>query len=148
MQGSLKNLTEALKKFDARELSLAEVVKEFVLFFEQMNGQAEKVPADKREEFTNRFIEATQKLVVLIRPYMDAIQLSEEKLISTLENPDFFDPDDWKAVYEAKERLAEIATALLPHLSTLPKLSEPLEKESLKKGKTPVHTPRSKWMKS
>jgi hypothetical protein len=148
MKNIVRNLTETLKKFDRREILLPEVTKEICLFFEALNVEAQKVSAEKREEFTIQFIETTQAMLTLIRPYIESIPLGNEKLISSLDNPDFFDPDDWKAVQEAKERLTELSRSILPHLSLTPKLGEKIEQEHLRKGEAPQHAPRSKWLKS
>jgi len=148
MKNIVQNLTETLKKFDHREILLPELTKEFCRFFEVLNAEAQKVSAEKKEEFTIQFIETTQALLALIRPYIELIPLGNEKLISSLDNPDFFDPDDWKAVQEAKELLTELSRSILPHLSLTPKLGEKIEKENLRKGEAPEHAPRSKWLKS
>jgi hypothetical protein len=84
----------------------------------------------------------------MIRPYIDKIEIAEEKLIMTLESPDFFDPDLWAMVRNAQDRITEVTTTLLPKLSTLPKIEEVKEQESLRKKAPPKHAPRSKWMKS
>lgn len=150
MEDSFKNLTDALQKFDAGEIILPEIVKQFVHFFDQIHRDAEKLSDEKREAYTHRFIETAEKLITLLRPYIKAVPIDDEKLIMSLDNPDFFDPDEWKAVSDAKEKIGEIARNLLPYLSTLAKPEESIEQEKLKKTKseTPKHPPRSKWMKS
>ena len=144
----MQKLTEALKKFDQREILLPALTKEFCQFFESLNTEVITISTEKKEEFTLQFIETTQTLLTLIEPYLEAIPLGNEKLISSVDNPDFFDPDDWKAVQEAKDRLTELSSSLLPHLSLAHKPGESVEQENLRKGEAPQHTPRSKWLKS
>jgi hypothetical protein len=57
MTDSLQKLTETLQKFEIGKASLAEVSKEFVRLFEELNSQAEKISADNKEEYAMKFVE-------------------------------------------------------------------------------------------
>jgi len=148
MKNRLRNLIETLQKYELGNADFSEVAKEFVRFFEELSNEAEKVIPEKKEEFATQFIDIIHQLVAVINPYIDLISLGEENLLSSLDNPSYFDADQWKSAQEAKEHLGEIARRLLPHLATASKLEG--VQESLKedqKKQTP-RAPKSKWMKS
>lgn len=148
MKNTLQNLIETLQNYEQNNAILPEVAKEFVRFFEQMNQAAEKITADKKEEFATQFVEIAHQLVNVINPYIDLIPLSEENLLSSLDNADYFDLQQWKSMQEAKEHIGQFARTLLPHLATIPKLES--AKESLKEDqkKKPPRASKSDWMKS
>ena len=147
MKNRLQNLTETLQKFEAGKASLPEIAKEFVRLFEELNTEAAKISASQKEEFATQSVEMFHQLAALINPYIDQIPLGEENLLSSLDNPSYFDADDWESASEAKDRIGEMARRLLPHLATIPKLVE--SQDSLKKDKKlPPRAPKSEWMKS
>ncbi len=147
MKNSLQNLTEPLQRFEAGKISLPEIAKEFVRLFEKLNALAEKSSADHKEEFASQLVETFHELAVLINPYIDMIPLGEENLLSSLDNPNYFDADDWKSALEAKEQIGEIARKLLPYLATIPQLKE--SQGTLRKDKKePPRASKSQWMKS
>jgi hypothetical protein len=145
MKNSLQNLTETLQKFEIGKVSLQEMAKEFVRFFEQLHSQAEK--GANKEEMATKAVEALQQLAGVIQPYIDVIPLGEDNLLASLDNPSYFDADEWKSAQEAKERLGELVRQLLTHLATVPQLEE--SQETLKKDKKqPPRASKSQWMKS
>ena len=148
MKNTLQNLIETLQNYEHNNAILPEVAKEFVRFFEQIDREAEKITPDKKEEFATQFIEIAHQLVTVINPYIELIPLSEENLLSTLDDPNYFDADLWKSVQEAKGRIGELARRLLPHLATIPQLDETQQSLKEDKKKHPPRAPKSKWMKS
>jgi hypothetical protein len=148
MKNRLQNLIETLQKYELAKASLSEVAKEFVRFFEELSNEAEKVTPEKKEEFATQFVDIIHQLVAVINPYIDLIPLGEENLLSSLDNPNYFDADQWKSAQEAKEHLGEIACRLLPHLSTAPRLEGTQESLKEDQKKQPPRAPKSKWMKS
>jgi hypothetical protein len=147
MKSRLQNLSESLQKFETGRISFPEIAKEFVRLFEEFHSQAEKISADHKEEFATQSVESLHQLAALINPYIDVIALGEENLLSSLDNPNYFDVDDWKSATEARQRIGELARKLLPFLATVPKLEE--SQDSLKKDKKqPPRASKSQWMKS
>ena len=146
MQNRLQNLSETLQKFEASKVSFPEIAGEFVRFFEDLQLKAEKISAEQKEEFALLAVELFHQLVSLINPYIDVIALGEENLLLSLENPNYFDADDWKSATDAKEQIGELARRLLPYLATTPQLES---QDSLKKDKKqPPRATKSQWMKS
>src|SRR5579872_6397281 len=133
MKNRLQSLSESLQKFETGRMSLPEIAEEFVRFFEEINLKAEKNSSDQKEEFATVSVETLHQLVALINPYIEVVALSEENLLSSLDNPNYFDAEDWKSAEEAKQRIGELSRKLLPHLATLPKLEE--SQDILKKDK-------------
>ena len=148
MKNRLQNLIETLQKYELAKASLPEVAKEFVRFFEELSDEAEKVIPEKKEEFATEFIDRVHQLVAVVNPYIDLISLGEENLLSSFDNPNYFDADQWKSAQEAKEQLGEIARRLLPHLATAPKLEGVQESLKEDQKKQPPRAPKSKWVKS
>jgi negative regulator of genetic competence, sporulation and motility len=147
MKNSLQNLTETLQKFETGRVSFPEIAKEFVRLFEELNSKAEKISDEHKEEFATQVVETFHRLADLINPYIEVIALGEENLLSSLDNPNYFDADDWKSTSEAKEGVGEMARKLLPFLATVPKLEE--SQDLLKKDKKqPPRASKSQWMKS
>jgi hypothetical protein len=147
MNNRLQNLSESLQKFEIGKISFPEIAKEFVRLFEELNSKAEKISADHKEEFATQSVEILHQLVALINPYIDVVALSEENLLSSLDNPNYFDTEDWNSASEAKDRIGELARKLLLFLATVPKLEE--SQDSLKKDKKqPPRASKSQWMKS
>lgn len=147
MENRLQNLTETLQKFEASKVSFSEIAGEFVRFFEDLHLQAEKISAEQKEEFATQAVELFHQLVALINPYIDVIALGEESLLASLDNPNYFDADDWKSAQDAKEQIGQLARRLLPYLATAPQLKE--SQDSLKKDKKqPPRATKSQWMKS
>jgi hypothetical protein len=147
MKNRLQNLSESLQKFETGRVSLPEIAEEFVRLFEEIHSKAEKVSSDQKEEFATQSVEALHQLVALINPYIEVVALGEENLLSSLDNPNYFDAEDWKSAAEAKQRIGELTRKLLPHLATIPKLEE--SNDVLKKDKKhPPRPTKSQWMKS
>lgn len=147
MNNRLQNLSESLQKFEIGRISFPEMAKEFVRIFEEFHSQAEKISGDHKEEFATQSVDALHQLVALINPYIDPIALSEENLLASLDNPNYFDTEDWESASEAKARIGELARKLLLFLATVPKLEE--SHDSLKKDKKqPPRASKSQWMKS
>ena len=147
MTDSLQNLTETLQKFEIGKAPLAEISKEFVRFFEQLNSQAEKISADNKEEYAMKFVETLNQLVQVVTPYIEMFPLEEENLVSSLDNPSYFDANEWKSAQEAKERLGELARRLLPFLAIVPQLEESQKPPTDKKKQVP-RASKSRWLKS
>ena len=147
MNNRLQNLSESLQKFEIGKISFPEIAKEFVRFFEELNSNAEKISADHKEEFATQTVDMLHQLVAIINPYIEVMALSDENLLSSLDNPNYFDSEDWKSASEAKDRIGEMARKLLLFLATIPKLEE--SHDSLKKDKKqPPRASKSQWMKS
>ncbi|HEX2579191.1 MAG TPA: hypothetical protein VHK67_02160 [Rhabdochlamydiaceae bacterium] len=109
--------------------------------------KGEKTSSDQKEAFATQAAEDFQQLTSLINPYIEALLLSDEKLLSSLENPSYFDAGDWNSAIEAKEQIGEFARKLLPLMAVLAESEE--TKESLKKEKkNPPRASKSQWMKS
>jgi len=147
MKSRLQNLSESLQKFETGKASLPEIALEFVRLFEEINSKAEKISSDHKEQFATESVETLHQLVALINPYIEVVALGEENLLSSLDNPNYFDAEDWKSAAEAKQRIGELSLKLLSHLATIPKLEEP--QDVLKKDKKhPPRATKSQWMKS
>lgn len=147
MKSRLQNLSESLQKFETGRMSIPEIAEEFVRLFEEINLKAEKISSDHKEEFATQSVEMLHQLVALINPYIEVVALGEENLLSSLDNPNYFDAEDWKSAAEAKQRIGELSRKLLSHLATAPKLAE--SQDVLKKDKKqPPRATKSQWMKS
>jgi|GEM_PF-1643014 len=147
MKSRLQNLSKSLQNFETGRMSFSEIAQEFVRLFEEINSEAEKNSSDHKEEFALQAVEMLHQLVALINPYIEVVALGEENLLSSLDNPNYFDAEDWKSAAEAKQRIGELARKLLPHLAIAPNLEEShgvLRKEK----RHPPGTPKSQWMKS
>lgn len=147
MKNKFQNLLESLQKFETGRISFPEIAKEFVRVFEDISMKGEKTSSDQKEAFATQAAEDFQQLTSLINPYIEALLLSDEKLLSSLENPSYFDAGDWNSAIEAKEQIGEFARKLLPLMAVLAESEE--TKESLKKEKkNPPRASKSQWMKS
>ena len=147
MENKFQNLSESLQKYETGKISFREIAKEFVRVFEEINLKAEKISSDQKEAFATQAVEDFQELVTLINPYIDVVSLSDEKLLSSLENPSYFDAGDWNSAIEAKEQIGEFARKLLPLMAITAETEE--TKETLKKEKKhPPRASKSQWMKS
>ena len=147
MKSRLQNLSESLQKFEIGRVSLPEMAQEFVRLFEDINSKAEKISSDHKEEFATESVEMLHQLALLINPYIEVVALGEENLLSSLDNPNYFDAEDWKSAAEAKQQIGELTRKLLSHLATVPKLEE--SQDVLKKDKKhPPRATKSQWMKS
>lgn len=109
MKNRLQNLSQSLQKFETGRMSLPEIAGEFVRLFEEINSKAEKISSDHKEEFATQSVEMLHQLVSLINPYIEVVALGEENLRSSLDNPNYFDAEDWKSAAEAKQRIGELA---------------------------------------
>src|SRR5579863_10391487 len=105
MKSRLQSLSESLQKFETGKMPLPEIAAEFVRLFEEINSKAEKVSSDQKEEFAIQSVETLHQLVALINPFIDVVALGEENLLSSLDNPNYFDAGDWKSAAEAKQRI-------------------------------------------
>jgi hypothetical protein len=147
MKNRLQNLSESLQKYETGSVSFPEIAREFVRIFEEFHLRAEKISSDHKEEFATESVEMLHQLALLINPYIDVIALGEENLLSSLDNPNYFDASDWKSAVEAKQQIGEFARKLLLHLAMAPKLEE--SHDSIKKDKKhPSRASKSQWMKS
>ncbi len=147
MKSRLQNLSESLQKYETGHVSFPEIAREFVRFFEEFHFRAEKNSSEHKEEFATQSVELLHQLAALINPYIDVIALGEENLLSSLDNPNYFDASDWKSAVEAKQQIGELARKLLLHLAMAPKLEE--SQDSIKKDKKhPPRASKSQWMKS
>ena len=147
MKNNLQNLSESLQKYETGRISFPEIAREFVRLFEEFHFRAEKISSEHKEEFATQSVEMLHQIVALINPYIDVVALSEENLLSSLDNPNYFDASDWKSAIEAKQQIGEFARKLLLHLAMAPKLEEahdPLKKDK----KHPPRASKSQWMKS
>src|SRR5689334_15715999 len=117
------SLTDILKEYEAGKVSVPAVAKEIVGFFQAELARIEN--SQKKEEQIQKTTEALQNLVGLLNPYINVVGLSEEALVTSLENPDYFDRDEWQLVQATKEELNEIARRLLVYLATEPSPEEP-----------------------
>ncbi len=147
MKSRLQNLSESLQNFETGRMSLPEIAEEFVRLFEDINLKAEKSSSTHKEEFATQSVEILHQLALLINPYIEVVALGEENLLSSLDNPNYFDAEDWKSAAEAKQRIGELSRKLLPHLATVPKLEE--SHGVLRKDKKhPPRATKSQWMKT
>jgi uncharacterized phage infection (PIP) family protein YhgE len=147
MKSRLQNLSESLQNFESGKLSFPEIAKEFVRLFEDLNSKAEKILPDNKEEFATQSVESLHQLVALINPYIEVVALGEENLLSSLDNPNYFDAEDYSSATEARDLIGELSRKLLPLMATLPNLEEshdPLKKDK----KQPPRASKSQWMKS
>jgi hypothetical protein len=93
--------------------------------------------------------EILHKLILLIQPSINRISISEELLVQALDNPSYFNMDDWSMAQKGKEEIVESFQKLIPLFFDRASL-EGESKDTAIEKKDRLHKPPSKsdWMKS
>jgi hypothetical protein len=108
MNEQFKKLTEALQNSDHHRESLYEVFEIIVKIFQEFSSDSKKIPPEKKEALQ----ETLYTLITLIQPSIDRVSIAEEKLVRALDDPRFFDGDEWKAAQKSKEEILKIQVGI------------------------------------
>lgn len=110
---------------DPTKISLEEILKEAVVFFEALRKEFPKAPKEEREEMIQMMTHLHSRLQEVSTKAAEASGMSEDDLTAYAENPSNFTPEQWQAVQETRRNLYDSAR----------KFSSALEKE--KEGEAP-----------
>lgn len=110
---------------DPSKISLEEILKEAVVFFEALRSEFPKASKEEREEMIQMMTHLHTRLQETSKKAAEASGMSEEDLTAYAENPSNFTPEQWQAVQETRRNLYDSAR----------KFSSALERE--KEGEAP-----------
>lgn len=141
---------EFLQKIEPGTNPVEKILQKSVRFFEKMQAYIENLTTEQKKDAQPKLMEVSQKLMAMIKVFIDNVGLSEDDLFSLMEKPLHFNEEQWTLVQESKRQITEcakkIAGALITSQSTLTDKVEPqVAKKDTKKHIPP---PRSSWMKS
>ncbi|NGX39502.1 MAG: hypothetical protein KR126chlam1_00831 [Chlamydiae bacterium] len=118
-------------KENPKDVSLEEILKEAVLFFEELRKSFPSAEKEEREEMIQMMSRLHTKLQEISKITAEATGMSEEELSAFAENPSNFTPEQWQLVQESKSKLYDSARKLSSSLHKGRK--EPIEGETPKK---------------
>ncbi|NGX38524.1 MAG: hypothetical protein K1000chlam2_01698 [Chlamydiae bacterium] len=144
-----KHLLELIEKTsDPQAVSLEEILKEAVLFFETLRKEFPKAPKEEREEMIQMMTHLHAKLQETTKATAEAAGMSEDELSAFSENPSNFTPEQWQEVQSTKRQLYDSARKFS---STLEEKKQPTDDQKPKKKPVRSKARRGKrkdWMKS
>ena len=135
---------------DLEKMNLEDVLKEAVLFFEELRKEFPNAPKEEREEMIQMMTHLHAKLQEVSKKTAEASGMTEDELSVFAENPSNFTPEQWREVQTTKRKLYDSARKFSSTLEEKKKK----EGESPKEGKKKPIRPRTKrgrrkdWMKS
>jgi hypothetical protein len=135
---------------DAEKVSLEEILKEAVLFFESLRKEFPSAPKEEREEMIQMMSHLHAKLQEISKSTAEASGMSEDELAVFAENPSNFTPEQWREVQQTKRKLYDSARQFSSDLEEKKRKGGQLPKEEAKKPVKPraKRSSRKDWMKS
>lgn len=134
------------------EISLEEILKEAVLFFEELRREFPKAGQEQRVEMIQMMNELHERLKKVSKRVADETGMTEDDLYALAENPSNFSPDQWELVQETKKKLYDSVRKFSSSLEDKNKaVPQPTEAQEAKKPMRPPIKRRSRksdWMKS
>lgn len=104
-----ERLMELVEKSATLEVSMEEVLKESVGFFEMLRLEFPKAEYEKRQEMLQMMSSLHAKLQEVSKKSAEASGMSEEELQAYAEDPGNFSPDQWHLVQETRKKLYDSA---------------------------------------
>ena len=135
------------KTSDPQAVSLEEILKEAVQFFETLRKEFPKAPKEEREEMIQMMTHLHSKLQETTKSTAEAAGMSEDELAAFSDNPSNFTPEQWQEVQGTKRQLYDSARKFSSSLSE----KRSTESKEIKKKPIRPKTRRGKrkdWMKS
>ncbi len=141
----LKMIEESV---DLENVSLENILKEAVVFFEALRKEFPKAAKEEREEMIHMMTNLHNRLQEISQMTAKAAGMSEEELAAFAENPDNFTPEQWRMVQSSKRQLYDSARKFSSSLDESASKGEgPKPKKKSIKSKT-RRTRRTDWKKS
>lgn len=120
---------------DFQKVSLEDILREAVVFFEVLRKEFPTAPKEEREEMIQMMTHLHNRLHEISKATAEASGMTEEELSAFAENPSNFTPEQWQIVQKTRRELYDSAR----------KFSSALEKEKTKgKEKEGEEKPPSK----
>lgn len=149
MQNRLEKLTETLNQYDRQQASTQMMFEQIAAVFCRFKEEAELLKSEQREAWLKVVQDTLQTLVGMLQPYLDPVSISEQQLIQILDDPSYFNAEDWSRAQRAKNQIQESLQTLIPIFFERPSVETSADKPSIEKKKPPPRPPnRSDWMKS
>lgn len=128
-------------------LTLEEILREAVVFFEALRKEFPAATKEEREEMVHMMTHLHSKLQELSKTTAEASGMTEDELSAFAENPSNFTPEQWQLVQKTKKELYDSARKFSSSMT-----EQPSEDKELPKKK-PFHSPtrrakRQDWTKS
>ena len=120
--------------YDTEKVSLEDILKEAVVFFEVLRKEFPKAPKEEREEMIQMMTHLHTRLHEISKLTAEASGMSEDELSAFAENPSNFTPEQWQIVQSSRRELYDSAR----------KFSSSIEKEKKKMEGTEEEKPTKK----
>ncbi|MDN3505971.1 MAG: hypothetical protein P0S96_01935 [Simkaniaceae bacterium] len=132
---------------DAEKVTLEDILKEAVVFFETLRKEFPKASKEDREEMIQMMTHLHARLQEVSRETAEASGMTEDELSSFAENPSNFTPEQWQVVQSSRRQLYDSARKFSSSLS------KPEDADSKAPKKKPIRskarrTKRKDWMQS
>ena len=129
-----KRLLELIESCqEAEKVTLEDILKEAVVFFETLRNEFPKASKEDREEMIEMMTHLHTRLQEVSKETAEASGMTEEELSSFAENPSTFTPEQWQVVQASRRQLYDSARKFSSTLSKEEKKSEAPEGEAPKK---------------
>jgi hypothetical protein len=92
---------------EGKEVDLNEVLRESLVFFDQIKETFKDGTEEDKKEMMKVMNEMYQKLMSETKFLAEKSGMSEEELYHYTENPNNFDPEQWKTMQETKKKMFE-----------------------------------------
>lgn len=129
-------------------ITLEEILRESVVFFEALRKEFPAATKEEREEMVQMMTTLHSKLQEISKTTAEASGMTEDELSAFAENPSNFTPEQWQLVQKTKKELYDSARKFSSSMGE----QQPTDNKELPKKK-PFHPPtrrakRQDWTKS
>jgi hypothetical protein len=132
---------------DAGKVTLEEILKEAVVFFESLRKEFPKASKEHREEMIQMMTHLHARLQEVSKETAEASGMTEEELSTFAENPSNFTPEQWQVVQASRRQLYDSARKFSSALNK----AEATDSKEVKKKPIKSRARRSKrkdWLQS
>lgn len=136
-----------------KKISLEEILKEAVTFFEVLRKEFPIASKEQREEMIQMMTHLHTRLHEISKETAEASGMSEDELAAFADNPSNFSPEQWQVVQKTRRELYDSARKFSSSLEKEKREKKPSEKERVKPKSKPIRSrtrrPRRKdWLES
>lgn len=129
-----------------KPIDLNAVFSQSLDFFNHLRVQIETGGPDEKKEAMTMMSELYQRMMVETKKLCEHAGFSEEQLMAYAENPANFAPEQWRAIQESKEKIAQAGHELAKTIYEKGKEGLPLPEK--KEQTKPKKQNRSDWLRS
>jgi hypothetical protein len=104
-----ERLMQLVEKSARLEVSVEEILRESVGFFEKLRAEFPKAGKDQREEMIHMMTTLHERLQQVSKESAEGAGMSEEDLNAYAEDPRNFTPEQWQMVQETRRKLYDSA---------------------------------------